>query len=247
MYNHIKYQLNTILSGKYRFKKLIIIVINTLIPDNIACEFTNENISLSEVYPAERQIIQNASKKRIQQFLAGRNCAHLAIKKLNFNNQQPILIGNNREPVWPSGLTGSITHINGYSVAVIASTKEISGIGIDIELNSKLNNNIIPNIQTNSEIIRNGELSLSDRILCINKLIFSAKESVFKFIYPFVLKYIKFKDVEIILDVETKTFKIFFLNLELSSTFKNSVLIGKFEVNQKYIATAVYKYEMTQS
>ncbi|MFV1982154.1 MAG: 4'-phosphopantetheinyl transferase [Thiohalomonadales bacterium] len=215
-------------------------MINTLIPDNIACEIVYENISPSEVYSAERLIIMKASLNRKQEFLRGRNCAHQAIKKLNYANQKPILIGKNREPVWPPGLIGSITHCNGYCAAVVAKLNDITGVGIDAELNTNLKKTIISKTQTDSEIIRNSEL-LSENNICINKLVFSAKESVFKFIHPFIMKYINFKDIEICVDLKTRTFSTSFLKSDLYSRFKNSNLIGKFDFNNKHIVTCIFE------
>ena len=216
-------------------------MINTLIPNNIACKIIYQSTRPLHVFEAEIQEIQYATGSRILEFLYGRTCAHLAIKKLGYKNIQPILIGKNREPIWPNKIVGSITHCKGYCAATVSFKKDNFGIGIDAELNTKLPNKIISTIQTNREIIDNKKLSKLVSDVCINKLVFSAKESVFKFIYPFIKNYISFKDVEIFLEFKTQSFSVSFLKPELISKFNNSILIGKFKYNNTHIVTCIYE------
>jgi len=216
-------------------------VINTLFPINIACEVSNNNSNITKVHYKETQIIQNASKHRQREFLEGRNCAHLALAQLNFTESIAILIGENREPLWPDQMVGSITHCDNYCAAAVTDCKKVLGIGIDAELNKKLPNNLILTTQTKNEINLNKGLILENYENCINKLVFSAKESAFKFIYPFIQHYINFKDLEVRLDFDSKSFSIVFLTSELKSKFKQSNIIGKFDYNKTHTVTCVYE------
>ncbi len=216
-------------------------MINSILPNNIACEIIYDSFDQVNVHIDEILAIQQASPDRIIEFLNGRNTAHLALNKLKFINNSPILIGKNREPLWPENTIGSITHCLGYCAAAVAYKKNIIGIGIDAELNSKINKNIIPTTQTPIEQSRNIKLQLSHHDVCINKIVFSAKESTFKFIYPFIQHYISFNDIEIHLNTETKSFSISFIKKELYSKFMNSKIIGKFDYNDTHIVTSVYE------
>lgn len=60
-------------------------MINTLVPNNIACEITYESNETTEVHAVEIRLIQYSTKNRKLEFLSGRHYAHCAMKKLNFN------------------------------------------------------------------------------------------------------------------------------------------------------------------
>lgn len=42
-------------------------------------------------------------------------------------------IGSHREPVWPQGIVGSITHCSGLAAAAVARDASLRGLGIDVE------------------------------------------------------------------------------------------------------------------
>ncbi len=216
-------------------------MINNLLPNNIACEILYESTDNLLVHEAETASIQHASKKRITEFLNGRHCAHKALIKLGYTKKIAILQGSKREPLWPESIVGSITHCKGYYAAVVSFNKIIKGIGIDAETNMDLSKKVVITTQTEKEILLNSILSKDISNLCLNKLVFSAKESVFKFLYPLVKQYIKFKDIEINLNLTNKTFSVIILNTKLSSKTKNSLIVGKFNYNDFHIVTCCYQ------
>ncbi len=220
-------------------------MINHLVPNNIACVITNGSIITSEVHPTEINLLQDASNQRKTEFLQGRNCAHIAMQMLEYHEHQAILIGENREPVWPKSLIGSITHCEGYCAAAVAFKTNFRGIGIDVEVNTPLDNKLISTTQTQSEIIKNQQLQKENvnKLVCLNKIIFSAKESAFKFFYPLVQHYIKFKDIEINIDFTTKSFYVTLLQPELISKVNILTLIGKFDYDALHIVTCVYQFK----
>ncbi len=216
-------------------------MINNLLPNNIACETLYEGTQNLFVHETEVASIQHASKKRITEFLNGRHCAHKALIKLGYTKKTAILQGAKREPLWPESIVGSITHCKGYFAAVVCYNKLIKGIGIDAETNIDVSKKIAITIQTEKEIFTNSILYKQIPNLHLNKLIFSAKESVFKFLYPIVKHAIKFKDVEINLNITNKTFSVIILNTKLSNKFKNSLMVGKFDYNDSHIVTCCYE------
>src|SRR5580700_2118478 len=58
---------------------------------------------------SELQSISHCADKRIQDFTRGRACAHRVLSELGIEDFS-LLAGEKREPVWPDGITGSITH-----------------------------------------------------------------------------------------------------------------------------------------
>lgn len=167
--------------------------------------------------------LEKASPGRINEFLAGRYCAVSAAKKLGHTITE-LPIGENRSPVWPIGLIGSITHTKSLSVAAVASSRsEVKSLGIDIE-------NFIPNqrwskierlVLNESENAHFKNLSEDDHRL-LRTLIFSAKESLYKVINPLAKCYIEFKEAKCVaFSLEQETF-----TLELVS---NNPQLAKFQ------------------
>lgn len=132
--------------------------------------------------------------KRQAEYFAGRYAAHNTLKRLTHDSHQ-VAIGADRAPVWPSGIIGSITHTASEAVAVTAYTANHRFIGVDLEvlltpdLAEKLAYQII-NEQERIEIKESG-LSFYKGLT----LMFSAKESLYKALYPQVKKIFDFKDV----------------------------------------------------
>lgn len=70
--------------------------------------------------------------RRRDDFIRGRIAARLALRGLGARPQS-IPIGAWRQPVWPEGVVGSISHAAGAGVAVVARSADLRGIGVDVE------------------------------------------------------------------------------------------------------------------
>src|SRR5450830_589651 len=95
-----------------------------------ACELRGIG-SPQNLLPAERDSIAGAVPARIAEFAAGRHCAHQALQAFGVAGDMQLLRGPRREPLWPAGLVGSITHTAGYCAAVVAPASACAGLGID--------------------------------------------------------------------------------------------------------------------
>lgn len=154
--------------------------------------------------PEEEQQIHKAVSKRQREFRAGRNSARAAIKKLAPDNTRlahaAILIGKAREPLFPSSISGSISHTDSICLAACALKNEVASLGIDVENNTPLASHLFSAIYTQGEkALIEGSNSLPDT------LVFSIKESLFKCLYPFVQVYFDFLDAQITLLPETES------------------------------------------
>ena len=87
---------------------------------------------------ANRQVpapILGASRKRQVEFLAGRHCAREALRVCAPElAEMPIGSGSHREPIWPPGIVGSITHTAQFASVAVASRSHARAIGIDCEM-----------------------------------------------------------------------------------------------------------------
>ncbi|MCT2378183.1 4'-phosphopantetheinyl transferase, partial [Pseudomonas aeruginosa] len=76
--------------------------------------------------------ILRAVAKRQAEFLAGRLCARAALFALDGRAQTPA-VGEDRAPVWPAAISGSITHGDRWAAALVAARGDWRGLGLDVE------------------------------------------------------------------------------------------------------------------
>lgn len=141
--------------------------------------------------------LANAVLKRQVEFAAGRFCARLALQKQGYAAAATLAVGQHREPLWPAGYIGSISHGDGQAIAVAAASGEWRALGIDIEsvLSDEAAQPLVVHLMTAAELAIgiNAGLTLAPWL----SLVFSAKESLFKALYPFVGRYFDFLDAEV--------------------------------------------------
>ncbi|MFJ1637811.1 MULTISPECIES: 4'-phosphopantetheinyl transferase [unclassified Streptomyces] len=89
------------------------------------------------VFSQEEHVIARAVPKRRREFTGARHCARRALAELSVP-PAPILPGRHGAPVWPAGITGSITHTEDYRAAAVARTADIRAIGIDAEPHQRM-------------------------------------------------------------------------------------------------------------
>ncbi|WP_163578146.1 4'-phosphopantetheinyl transferase family protein [Halomonas faecis] len=142
--------------------------------------------------PAE---LEQASRQRRAEFAAGRRCARTALLSLTGRPDYPAM-GPERAPLWPTGVVGSISHCRGHAIALVGATDRYRGLGIDLEQ---------PFSTTQSEdlgplVLARGESAPWDAALhpFLVGLSFSAKESLFKALFPLVRRRFDFAAAELI-------------------------------------------------
>jgi enterobactin synthetase component D len=126
-----------------------------------------------------------AVPKRQAEFLAGRLCAAKALSRLGFNYFQ-VGQGEGRQPLWPDGLCGSISHSADMAVAIVSNAPHFAGIGVDLEqVISEHQARVLHDkvIYPKECVSFNTLAKLHDHAFTI---VFSAKESIFKALYPSV-------------------------------------------------------------
>lgn len=125
---------------------------------------------------------------RRRDFCLGRTAAHRALRALG-HPVVPIPIGPGRAPLWPPGVVGSISHAGGSAVAAVArggagdargpgDLRGVAALGLDLEVIRPLEAGVASLIADTAERAWIG----GDAARLI--LLFSAKESIFKALYP---------------------------------------------------------------
>jgi 4'-phosphopantetheinyl transferase EntD len=151
----------------------------------------------------ELQCCERFSSKRISDFVAGRYCASEALAKLGLDRVS-IPIGDSREPVWPATIIGSIAHTDRLAGAIAASDMSYLGLGLDLEKLQPLDN-IATQICTEKELeFQRNNSGFADYL----NVVFSAKEAVYKCVWPIVQKFISFRDLELAMDAPAKHFRV---------------------------------------
>lgn len=149
-----------------------------------------------DIYPEEANAVERAVPSRRQEFARGRSAAREALSALGLP-PCPIPVGPGREPLWPDGVVGSITHCDGLVAAVVAHESRLAAVGIDAEPAVALP------AETRSLVLRRSERS-PDPV--IETIVFSAKESIYKALFPLVGVWIGFQEVQISVDSEAGAF-----------------------------------------
>ncbi len=138
--------------------------------------------------------LAGAVLKRRVEFAAGRFCAREALRVCEpARGDETVGIGENREPCWPVGVVGAISHTAGYAAAAVARSEHVGGVGLDIErwmdagAPARIRSMIVVDDELEALEAQTG-WSPSELLT----LVFSAKESVYKCLYPEVLRYFGF-------------------------------------------------------
>lgn len=145
--------------------------------------------------PGEGEHLARAAPKRVREFAAGRACARRAMAELGIA-PEALKVGQGRQPLWPSGFTGSITHTDDYCAAAVAPRTIAGALGIDTEIVGDVKADLWPSICTRAEMDRLEALPQRWRAIGAT-LIFSAKEAFYKSQYPLTGEFLGFHDVEV--------------------------------------------------
>jgi 4'-phosphopantetheinyl transferase EntD len=88
------------------------------------------DVDLNNATTGERDVVRNAVTTRREEFLAGRALARQLASDIGVDLGD-LLVGRWREPLWPMGISGSISHTG--SIVAVALRPGAEPIGIDVE------------------------------------------------------------------------------------------------------------------
>jgi 4'-phosphopantetheinyl transferase EntD len=147
------------------------------------------------LYPEEARHVQNAVRKRAEEFAAGRLCARLLLREFGIQDFA-VGVGVHRQPLWPEELAGSITHTTGFCAAVVAPKKCLRSVGIDSEIAGSVKTTLWRGICTPAETSWLRSLPESEQLSAAT-LIFSAKEAFYKCQFALTQERLGFHDVSV--------------------------------------------------
>jgi 4'-phosphopantetheinyl transferase EntD len=177
-------------------------VIEHLVPPAVRTRAAyGDELDHAPLDPVEAPAVAAAVAARRAEFAAGRACARQALAALGHGGV-PVPrgdgIGGRGAPVWPQGVVGSITHCTGYRAAAVARVAEIATIGIDAEPHSPLPEGVLDAILATAAE-RRAVTDLARRVPQVSwdRLLFSAKETVYKAWYPYHHRMLAFEEAEL--------------------------------------------------
>jgi enterobactin synthetase component D len=204
----------------------------------VTVAFDNNEAVEATGLPAE---LRRAAPERKRQFLAGRYCALRALERLEPSvARRTVGRGGAGEPTWPAGLTGSVTHTNGLASAAVAWQSDARSIGIDSELRvaTARAQAIKPLVMLPGEAGLGGRaLDEATRVV----LVFSAKEAIFKCLYPLTGRRFYYEDAFVACADVAGGWLTAELITTLATGFEaGTILRGRFELDEARVHTGVW-------
>jgi 4'-phosphopantetheinyl transferase EntD len=209
-------------------------VIARLLPAAVVTVEAGDADWTARLPPEEEPLVARAVEKRRREFTAGRTCARRALERLGWTGF-PILAGPHREPLWPPGIVGAITHCRGYCAAAVARVADVRSLGIDAELRARLPDGVEELVCTEAERRQASELP-GDHW---GTLVFSAKESVYKTWYPVAQRWLDYQDAELTIDPDQGRFSARILLPAAPDVFPWNPLPGRFAFDAERVFTAI--------
>ncbi len=214
-------------------------MIDEILPQVVVVEEARDDGRDVTLPPEEEKAVGRAVDKRRREFATARGCARAALERLGL---PPVAIpsGLRGEPRWPVGVVGSITHCDGYRACALGRASDVATIGIDAEPNRPLPDGLLADVARPEELPALRELARLEPSTCWDRVLFSAKESVYKAWFPLTGRWLGFEDAVLELDPDSDTFRARLLVPGLVVAGRErSELDGRWLVHDGLVLTAI--------
>lgn len=213
-------------------------MIADLLPAEVAAEDIFGADPAAELLPEEQQLVAKAVEKRRLEVTNVRTAARRALARIGVP-PVPLLRGAKGQPLWPAGVVGSMTHTAGYCAAAVADADKIRSVGIDAEVHDRLPDGVLGAIALPEEQVALTALGDTGSI-CWDRLLFSAKEAVYKAWFPLTGRWLGFEDARITIDPVAAGFTVELL-VDASTTLGPALtgFTGRYLVRDGFVLTAI--------
>lgn len=184
-------------------------LLNVIFPEAVRTAGCPPGLYRDQLFPEEWSLVEGSVEKRQAEFCGGRLSAHQAIRQLGLD-PGPILTDPDRSPIWPAGIVGSISHTDGYCCAAVARKENIKAIGLDVEVDTPLEEDLIEQVCLPEEKQWLSGQTAATRGTC-SKLIFCAKEAAYKCQYPLTKQFFELHEAHATIDLENQQFSVEFV------------------------------------
>ncbi|MFI6845026.1 4'-phosphopantetheinyl transferase [Kitasatospora sp. NPDC050467] len=176
-------------------------MIGELLPETVVVEVAYDDPPQARLEPEEEAVIARAVDSRRREFTTVRHCARLALGRLGFP-YRALVPGLRGAPGWPDGVVGSLTHCAGFRGAAIARAGDVVSLGIDAEPALSLPEGVFEAIALPAEQKRIAELLAEHPDTPWDRILFSAKESVYKTWFPLTHLFLDFSEADLTLGTD---------------------------------------------
>ncbi|MFC9178531.1 4'-phosphopantetheinyl transferase [Streptomyces sp. NPDC057107] len=176
-------------------------MIGRVVPETVARAEAFDDALPGLPDPRELALLRGQPEAIVRRFAAARSCAHRCLDQLALP-QDPLLRTPDGGPKWPPGVVGSITHCAGYRGAVAARAGLWAALGLDAEPALPLPTGVLDLVTTAPERHMVAELSRRSPQVPWDRLLFSAKESVYKAWHPATGRWIGTLAIEVTLTAD---------------------------------------------
>jgi 4'-phosphopantetheinyl transferase EntD len=168
-------------------------MIDRLLPAGVSAVAVRGDDPDAVLFPEESALLERTAPARRAEFATARHCARQALRRIGIPDG-PIPRGDKREPLWPVGIVGSITHCTGYRAAAVAHAADMLTIGIDAEPHAALPDGVDRRVMDDTE---RAWVAQAPADTHWGRLIFSAKESVYKAWFPLAQCWLGFDEATV--------------------------------------------------
>jgi len=208
-----------------------------LFPKGVVLVIRRDLADGMDLFPDELRAMARATSARRYEFALGRRCAREALGILG-GPRVAIPVGRFRDPVWPLGYVGSITHCQGFCAAAAArvlpgdGSCTIRGLGLDSQLAASLPEQL-------AEVVCSAEectwlASRQGDGVPWNRLFFCAKESAYKCLFPATHSLLEFREVGVRFNPKLGSFDVTLPSLrDLPAR-----LLGRFAIRDEILLAA---------
>ena len=211
-------------------------MLREILPESVVVVEVHGDDPSAYLHPEEAaQLGVTAVERRVGEFKLGRTCARRALSKLGLA-PTPVLRGQNREPLWPIGVVGSISHCSGYCAAAVAMQADCLSLGIDAEVHDLIPDGVLEQVASDRE---RAWIEHAPAGIHWDRLLFSAKESVYKAWYPLTGGWLNFSDVSVIVEPRRQLFRARLISTTAAASGQPTEFTGQFRVQGGHLFTAV--------
>ena len=176
-----------------------------IVPPEVAADEAFGDLPDAVLFPEEEAVVARAVDKRRREFAAARACARAGLARLGVP-PVPILPGLRGAPQWPPGIVGSITHCAGYRASALARAEDMLTLGLDAEPDDRLPEGVLNAVSSADERAGLDALAAAAPGPSWDRLLFCAKEAVYKAWFPLTRRWLGFADAAVTIDPERGTF-----------------------------------------
>lgn len=208
------------------------------VPSGVCWEEAREPFPLPDLRPGEAAAVRDVVAQRRREFAAGRWCARRALAHLG-RTPGPILRGPRGEPLWPPGVVGSVTHCPGYAAAAVADRRQVLALGIDAEPDLPLPPGVVDLIALPEELDQLRPATHQRPEVSFDRLLFSAKESLYKALYPHTGAWLDFRQARLDVDATAGRFTVLVVDAPVCVELDVRRVQGRWERDDGLLLTAV--------